>query len=100
MARAQEPFLVYRDTFTPWNGSAFALDRPLANPFEYEGWVDEDAGHIGGFPGWIGDAAYPDCPDCAQPMTFIGQLEVSSGGRFYAFVCLACRTTATLYQQT
>lgn len=95
-----ERFPVYDDTFRPWNEGHFVLGRVLANPFEYAGWADDDVGHIGGYPGWIQDDTYPDCPDCRRSMTFVGQIDVSSGGRFYGLVCFACLTAATVYQQT
>lgn len=95
-----ERFPIYDDSFHVWNEGRFALGRVLANPFEYAGWADDDVGHLGGYPGWIQDDTYPDCPDCTRPMTFVGQLEVSSGGRFYGLVCFDCMTATTVYQQT
>ena len=95
-----EPFPRYGDGFEPWSEGDFALGRCLSNPFEYAGWADDDVGHIGGYPGWIQDDTYPECPDCRRLMTFVGQIEVSSGGRFYGLVCFACLTAATVYQQT
>lgn len=60
---------------------------------------------LGGHPAWVQDADYPRCPACARRMMFLAQLdheemEDMSEGRFYAFVCLSCQTTATSYQQT
>jgi hypothetical protein len=95
-----QAFPVHTDSFAPWNDHPLALGRPLANPFEYAGWVGEDVGRIGGCAGWIDDPTYPRCPDCAEHMTFVGQVEVSTGGRFYGLACFDCRTAATVYQQT
>jgi hypothetical protein len=94
-----KPFPVYDKTFSPWRKS-LALARPLINSFEFAGWVGADVGHVGGHPGWIDDGTYPPCPDCAEYMTFIGQVDVASGGRFYALACLDCCNVATVYQQT
>ena len=92
-----ERFPVYGDTFRPWDEGHFGLGRPLANPFE---WADDDVGHVGGYPGWIDDDSYPECLDCGRRMTFVGQVDVSSGGRFYGLICFTCLTAATVYQHT
>lgn len=60
---------------------------------------------IGGHPAWVQDAEYPSCSECAQTMTFVGQvaldeLEKDGDGTCYAFVCKRCSTTATSYQCT
>jgi hypothetical protein len=60
---------------------------------------------LGGHPTWIQDADYPRCPRCSQTMMFLAQvandeIENYSEGIYYAFVCLACATTATGYQQS
>jgi hypothetical protein len=94
-----ERFPTYNTTFSPWT-ETLALGRPLVGPLEFAGWVDADVGHIGGCPGWIQDHFHPECPDCSQHMTFVGQVDVASAGRFYALACFDCRTVATTYQQT
>lgn len=60
---------------------------------------------LGGHPTWVQDADYPQCPSCAKTMMFLAQLdrddiEDHAEGIYYAFVCPACRMTATSYQQT
>ncbi|MDG9668417.1 hypothetical protein ONV78_11785 [Hahella sp. CR1] len=60
---------------------------------------------IGGMPTWEQRAAYPDCPECHEVMTFIGQLNMAEvaefgEGTYYAFLCPGCRISATNYQQT
>jgi hypothetical protein len=60
---------------------------------------------IGGYPTWIQDATYPQCPVCSKTMMFLAQIahdeiEDYSEGVFYAFICPACSTTATEYQQS
>jgi hypothetical protein len=89
-----------RCEFNPWDEGPLVLGPALATPFEYQGWHPSDLGHLGGFPGWIDDAYHPECLDCSQPSLFVGQLEVASGGRFYAFLCESCHVVTTTYQQT
>jgi hypothetical protein len=59
---------------------------------------------IGGLPSWVQDSAFPKCPDCLETMMFIAQVDngqfPSNEGVYYAFLCAACRVTATTYQQT
>ncbi|TWT37517.1 hypothetical protein KOR34_24690 [Posidoniimonas corsicana] len=60
---------------------------------------------IGGYPTWVQDSAYPKCLECSQTMMFLAQvdrqdIEQYSEGMFFAFVCLDCLATATVYQQT
>jgi hypothetical protein len=60
---------------------------------------------VGGFPTWIQDNYYPDCPKCSSTMIFIGQISNDdcldySEGIYYAFICSKCSISATTYQQT
>jgi hypothetical protein len=60
---------------------------------------------LGGHPTWVQDSAYPKCLECSQTMMFLAQLdqqdiEEYSEGTYFAFVCLECMATATVYQQT
>lgn len=60
---------------------------------------------FGGHPTWIQDADYPLCPRCTAPMHFIAQfggddVEEFGEGMYYAFVCRACQTACTTYQQS
>lgn len=67
--------------------------------------LPEDYSQVGGFPHWVQDCYYPNCPKCKQPMQFTAQLatdEFSSGveGTFYTYICANCSITASHYQQT
>lgn len=60
---------------------------------------------IGGFPTWVQDAEYLDCPDCKDKMNFIGQMDMEDvqeygEGIYYAHHCPRCKITGTNYQQT
>jgi hypothetical protein len=60
---------------------------------------------IGGLPTWQQDPEYPSCPDCAQRMPFLGQIDMNEvikygEGLYYAFYCGNCQVSATIYQQT
>jgi hypothetical protein len=60
---------------------------------------------IGGFPTWIQEARYPDCPECERAMPFIAQLanediEEYGEGIYYLFACTDCGVAATGYQQS
>ncbi|HEY6019521.1 MAG TPA: DUF1963 domain-containing protein [Candidatus Paceibacterota bacterium] len=73
----------------------FAADQFLPTTFS----------QLGGHPTWVQDAEYPHCPSCANTMMFLAQIncddiEDHSEGIYYAFVCTACKMTATHYQQT
>ena len=79
----------------PSRGPLHAADQSLPVSFS----------QLGGAPGWIQDAEYPRCPECAYAMSCIGQIaredvEGFAEGMFYAFWCAVCRVTATTYQQT
>ncbi|MGE4207192.1 MAG: hypothetical protein AB7J86_41430 [Vulcanimicrobiota bacterium] len=69
---------------------AFAITEPFGLP---------DASALGGAPGWIQDAQYPNCPECGQWMGYVAQLD-DGDGRYYAFFCNDCRVSAVNYQQT
>lgn len=60
---------------------------------------------LGGLPTWVQDSAYPNCLECSRTMMFLAQvdhkdIEKYSEGTYFAFVCLDCMATATVYQQT
>jgi hypothetical protein len=59
---------------------------------------------VGGLPSWVQDTAFPKCPECSGTMMFIAQVDNGQfpyhEGVYYAFLCSACRVTATTYQQT
>lgn len=58
---------------------------------------------IGGFPAFINDAEYADCPICNKKMKHFAQLcdkDSGAGGTIYVQICTDCQTVAVLYQQT
>ncbi|WP_068780917.1 hypothetical protein [Paenibacillus sp. GM2] len=68
-------------------------------------WELDSHSKFGGYPGWVQDAEYPDCPCCGRSMLFIGQLDWSDledygEGIYYMFFCPKDRITATTYQQS
>lgn len=78
--------------------SPLVLGATRRTPFISEG------SHLGGCPGWIQNPEYPQCPQCQQTMTFIGQYEPYQvdyiEGIIYAFLCKKCLKATTVYQQT
>ena len=65
-------------------------------------------GKLGGAPDWIQDDETPPCPSCANPMTFVAELEEGpdfttainfGGGCGYAFACVPCREAAFCWQR-
>jgi predicted nucleic-acid-binding Zn-ribbon protein len=66
----------------------------------------EGGSQIGGYPGWVQDADYPECPECGQTMRFIGQLVTDdfmgepSEGTTFCLICPQYHMAATVYQQT
>lgn len=68
-------------------------------------WELDSHSKFGGYPGWVQDAEYPNCPCCGRSMFFIGQLDWSDledygEGIYYMFICPKDRITATTYQQS
>jgi hypothetical protein len=87
----------------PWRGVPVKLRKRGA--IEAADWcVSPAASQIGGFPTWVQDSDYPQCPCCKQTMVFIAQIDQSAfdayEGIYYAFLCSRCRITATTYQQS
>lgn len=65
-----------------------------------EGIADERAdSYVGGLPHWQQYAETPLCPDCHNPMTFVGQVAHAFGVLHYAFVCPKCLVASVVYQQ-
>lgn len=59
---------------------------------------------FGGYPTWIQDAEYLDCPQCRDKLDFIGQIshediDKYGEGIFYTHMCKRCMITGTNYQQ-
>jgi hypothetical protein len=58
---------------------------------------------IGGFPTWVQDSEYLDCPNCNEKMDFVGQIDMEDlddEGIYYFHYCGNCKVTGTNYQQT
>ncbi len=60
---------------------------------------------IGGYPTWVQDADYLNCPDCKQKMMYVGQVDMEdvedyNEGIYYFHYCKNCKLTGTNYQQT
>ncbi|SMB96910.1 hypothetical protein SAMN00790413_06204 [Deinococcus hopiensis KR-140] len=72
----------------------------------------ENLHRLGGYPSWVQSADYPECPHCAQTMTFVLQLDSNlltaegehwfwgSGGMAYAFWCSGCQISGMHWQCT
>ncbi len=81
------------DLFEP---KSFAV-RPLKTS------INEYHSALGGYPKWLQDVEYPDCPRCHKTMVFLAQIdlgEIGGDGTIYAFACDPCRTTAATSQCT
>jgi hypothetical protein len=71
--------------------------------------AQEVLGQVGGQPAWLQKDETPLCGRCAQPMTFVVQLEeghdhrtsmnFGGGGCGYGFRCRPCGTAAFLWQR-
>ncbi|MBY0008864.1 DUF1963 domain-containing protein [Paenibacillus typhae] len=87
-------------------GKQFRIAEEPRNTYHAVQWTMEPwASQIGGYPTWIQDAEYPECPCCSQRMHFIGQLdweavEEYGEGIYYMFLCPEGRVSATLFQQS
>jgi hypothetical protein len=67
--------------------------------------IEISKSQIGGFPTWIQDAEYLNCPNCGYKMDFIGQIDMEDvkeygEGIYYFQYCKSCDITGTNYQQT
>ena len=60
---------------------------------------------FGGFPAWVQNPTFPDCPRCGNRMPFLAQLGLDDlgaigQGTIYVFCSPECGHAATLHQQT
>ncbi|WP_339276199.1 DUF1963 domain-containing protein [Paenibacillus sp. FSL W8-0426] len=84
----------------------FRIAREPRHPFHGSEWAMEPSlSQIGGHPGWVQDAEYPNCPCCSARMKAVGQLdwgmvEEYGEGMYYIFACEPCGMTAVSYQQS
>ncbi len=83
---------------------ALTLGKPRSPFVAADQFVPAAFSQLGGHPTWIQDADYSCCLECGQTMMFLAQVDhgdiETAEGIYYAFVCQACQTTATTYQQT
>ena len=101
-----------RPTYLPDSGDivklpndVLQLGRQRSPLFAADQFLPTSYSQLGGHPTWIQDAEYPNCPECAETMMFLAQInrediEDLAEGMYYGFICPTCRTTATSYQQT
>ena len=83
-------------------------DKSRRDWAEREGRPGADVlGQLGGEPSWLQADETPACRQCAEPMTFLIQLEQGhrhktaanfGGGTAYGFACKPCGTAAFLWQ--
>jgi hypothetical protein len=97
------------DDTSDWDDLAVGRLTPSAQrrlPYHAASWfIPTQFSQIGGHPTWIQHAEYPRCPDCRRRMLFAGQISVEdidefSEGIYHGFVCHACQSSATGYQQS
>ncbi|PWW44855.1 hypothetical protein DET56_10155 [Paenibacillus pabuli] len=87
-------------------GQQFRIAIVPRHAFHASEWAMEpSASQIGGHPGWIQDAEYPNCPCCSSRMRAVGQIDWSEveeygDGMYYMFICEPCQITAVSYQQS
>ncbi|QLG36778.1 DUF1963 domain-containing protein [Paenibacillus sp. FSL W7-1088] len=87
-------------------GQQFRIATTPRHAFHASEWAMEpSASQIGGHPGWVQDAEYPNCPCCSSRMRAVGQIDWSEveeygDGMYYMFICEPCQMTAVSYQQS
>lgn len=74
------------------------------SPFQASAW-GKGGSTLGGFPDWIQDYEYVDCPDCGQSMDYLGlvagaDLESYGEGAYYLHLHAPCGLAAVNYQQS
>lgn len=91
----------------PLPAGQLVLDHQPRHWMEAADWVVRGVRYsqVGGYPTWIQNAEYPDCPDCRRPMPFVGQVSVEDlieygEGIYHAYTCIECGVAATGYQQS
>ncbi|WP_366290758.1 DUF1963 domain-containing protein [Paenibacillus sp. AN1007] len=85
---------------------SFCIAPEPRRPFHGSEWAMEPSlSQVGGHPGWVQDADYPECPACSTTMKALGQLDGEliqehGEGVYYMFACEPCQMTAVSYQQS
>lgn len=106
---ANEPPAFVGEPAAPWAEERLVLGERHRTPLAARPFVGEGpASQVGGYPSWLQEPEYPLCPECGEPMTFIGQVQLAdlaagteelAEGVVYAFLHASCGRAATLYQQ-
>ena len=83
------------------------LDEAARNLPEFK-LAPKEIGHrhkLGGHPDFLQGENWPDCPDCAERMTFYAQLDsindefcIADCGMIYVFICFGCFETKSIIQ--
>ncbi|TDB97923.1 hypothetical protein [Actinomadura sp. 7K534] len=82
----------------------FAPGEQRPTPYLASAWAREGS-TLGGFPEWIQDPAFRDCPSCERAMDYVGliggaDLHDYGEGAYYLFVHAPCGLAAVEYQQS
>lgn len=106
---ANQPPAFVGEGGAPWPEERLVLGERHRTPLAARPFVGEGpASQVGGYPSWLQEPEYPLCPECGEPMTFIGQVQLAdlatdseelAEGVVYAFLHVHCGRAATLYQQ-
>ena len=83
-----------------WSAERVYLGERRRTPYESLSTLDDFQSQIGGHPFWWDDAHYPKCVICQKPMLYIAQIQLSSGGFYYAHLCKDCGVAAVHYQNS
>jgi hypothetical protein len=66
--------------------------------------LEHGQSQVGGYPYWVNDALYPNCPSCNRHMMLIAKVQWMdvdiAEGWSYAYLCAKCKLTAANYDQT
>jgi hypothetical protein len=82
----------------------FTPGERRSTPYLASAWNDGGS-TLGGYPDWIQDPTYPDCPDCGKAMDYLGLVGGSDlyeygEGAYYLFLHAPCGLAAVVYQQS
>lgn len=66
---------------------------------------NDDVSTVGGYPEWVQDSQYENCPDCQKKMKLLStiywdQVLEGSEGILYIEICTDCSVIVTFHQQT
>ncbi|TDC70811.1 hypothetical protein E1200_04180 [Actinomadura sp. GC306] len=82
----------------------FAAGEQRATPYLSSAW-DREGSTLGGWPDWIQESCYPDCPSCTEAMDYVGlvgsaDLHDYGDGAYYLYLHAPCGLAAVTYQQS